>query len=178
MSTRQNNGKTLCPPPMMLSRHGRGAIRQAWSALMASGAGLAFEEIRLSWIETPSFAWDGKPQTGAAPAPQPHGYLYGGNLLKWVDEYAWITSLRDSPGRRFVTVDTNRVAFHRSVRKGAILRFDIRQCRKGNTLVQYKTMSFRKTPSMATKSASSTPPSPTPVSTTRGASWRFDTAGE
>jgi acyl-CoA hydrolase len=75
-----------------------------------------------------------------------YGYLFGGNLLKWVDEYAWIAAVRDYPGRRFVTIGMNRVEFHRSVRQGAILRFDIRQSRKGNTSVQYEANVFSEDP--------------------------------
>lgn len=75
-----------------------------------------------------------------------YGYLFGGNLLKWVDEYAWIAAVRDYPGRRFVTIGMNRVEFHRSVREGAILRFDIRQSRKGNTSVQYGANVFSEDP--------------------------------
>ncbi|MBT3059448.1 MAG: acyl-CoA thioesterase [gamma proteobacterium symbiont of Ctena orbiculata] len=66
-----------------------------------------------------------------------YGYLFGGNLLKWVDEYAWIAAVHDYPGRRFVTIGMDRVEFHRSVREGTILRFDIRQGRKGVTSLQY-----------------------------------------
>jgi acyl-CoA hydrolase len=75
-----------------------------------------------------------------------YGYLFGGNLLKWVDEYAWIAAVRDYPGRRFVTIGMNRVEFHRSVREGVILRFEIAQCRKGNTSVQYEANVFSEDP--------------------------------
>ncbi len=75
-----------------------------------------------------------------------YGYLFGGNLLKWVDEYAWIAAVRDYPGRRFVTIGMNRVEFHRSVREGAILRFDIQQGRKGRTSIQYEANIFSEDP--------------------------------
>jgi len=75
-----------------------------------------------------------------------YGYLFGGNLLKWVDEYAWIAAVREYPGRRFVTIGMDRVEFHRSVREGAILRFDIRQCRKGNTSVRYEANVYAEDP--------------------------------
>jgi acyl-CoA hydrolase len=75
-----------------------------------------------------------------------YGYLFGGNLLKWVDEYAWIAAVRDYPGRRFVTVGMDRVEFHRSVREGTILRFDISQRRKGETSVQYAANVFAEDP--------------------------------
>ena len=75
-----------------------------------------------------------------------YGYLFGGNLLKWIDEYAWIAAVRDYPGRKFVTIGMDRVEFHRSVREGAILRFDIHQSRKGNTSVQYAANVFSEDP--------------------------------
>ena len=52
------------------------------------------------------------------------GYLFGGFLLKWVDEIAWIAASRDHPGCSFVTVTMDRVEFRRGVRQGAVLRFD------------------------------------------------------
>jgi acyl-CoA hydrolase len=75
-----------------------------------------------------------------------YGYLFGGNLLKWVDEYAWIAAVRDYPGRRFVTIGMDRVEFHRSVREGTILRFDIAQGKKGNTSVRYDATVFAEDP--------------------------------
>jgi acyl-CoA hydrolase len=53
-----------------------------------------------------------------------YGYLYGGNLLKWVDEIGWIAASRDYPGYNFVTVAMDRVEFRKSVREGTILRFE------------------------------------------------------
>ncbi|MCU7866572.1 MAG: acyl-CoA thioesterase [Candidatus Thiodiazotropha sp. (ex Lucinoma borealis)] len=75
-----------------------------------------------------------------------YGYLFGGNLLQWVDEYAWIAAVHDYPGRRFVTIGMDRVEFHRSVRKGTILRFDIQQSHKGRTSVQYLAKVFAQDP--------------------------------
>ena len=66
-----------------------------------------------------------------------YGYLFGGNLLQWVDEISWIAVSLDYPGSRFVTVAMDRVEFHKSVRDGSILRFDVRRTRVGNTSVQY-----------------------------------------
>jgi len=65
------------------------------------------------------------------------GYLFGGNLLQWVDEISWIAASLDYPGSNFVTVAMDRVEFHKSVRDGSILRFDVRRTRVGNTSVQY-----------------------------------------
>ena len=66
-----------------------------------------------------------------------HGYLYGGNLLKWIDEYAWIAATLDFPRSRFVTVALDKVSFNKGVNNGAILRFDINKSLEGNTSVQY-----------------------------------------
>ena len=66
-----------------------------------------------------------------------YGYLFGGNLLQWVDETAWIAASLDYPGCSFVTVAMDKVEFRKSVREGAILRIDAQRSRAGNTSVQY-----------------------------------------
>lgn len=66
-----------------------------------------------------------------------NGYLYGGNLLKWIDEYAWIAATLDYPGSSFVTVALDKVNFKKSVNEGAILKFNIERSNTGNTSVQY-----------------------------------------
>lgn len=66
-----------------------------------------------------------------------YGYLFGGNLLKWVDEYAWIAASLDTPGCKFVTIGMDRVEFRKGVRKGAILRFDVQKAKQGTTSVTY-----------------------------------------
>ncbi|QNN24171.1 acyl-CoA thioesterase [Planctomycetales bacterium ZRK34] len=65
------------------------------------------------------------------------GDLYGGNMLKWVDEIAWIAATRDYPGCRFVTIAMDRVEFHNPVALGAILRFEVAPARAGKTSVRY-----------------------------------------
>ena len=72
-----------------------------------------------------------------------YGYLYGGTLLKWVDEVAWIASSLDFPGCKFVTVAMDRVEFKKSVRQGSILRFDVGRTREGTTSVHYAVNVFR-----------------------------------
>lgn len=67
-----------------------------------------------------------------------NGYLFGGNLLKWVDEYAWIAASLEFPGCNFVTIAMNNVIFKKSIKEGSILKFDIRLSSTGNTSVQYK----------------------------------------
>jgi acyl-CoA hydrolase len=71
-----------------------------------------------------------------------YGYLFGGFLLKWVDEIAWIAASRDYPGCRFVTVAMNSVEFHRGVHQGDVLRFNAREHERGRTSVQYAVSAF------------------------------------
>lgn len=66
-----------------------------------------------------------------------YGYLFGGFLLMWVDEIAWIAASRDNPGCRFVTVAMDRVEFHRGVNQGAVLRFDAAESCRGNSSLTY-----------------------------------------
>lgn len=67
-----------------------------------------------------------------------YGFLYGGNMLQWVDEYAWIAATFDFPHCRFVTIGMDKVEFKHSVQQGTILRFDINLIRQGNTSVTYQ----------------------------------------
>jgi acyl-CoA hydrolase len=71
-----------------------------------------------------------------------YGDLFGGVLLKWVDEIAWIAASRDHPGCRFVTVAMDRVEFHRSVPQGVLLRFDAFESRRGTTSISYSVQVF------------------------------------
>ncbi|NQU85396.1 MAG: acyl-CoA thioesterase [Mariniphaga sp.] len=66
-----------------------------------------------------------------------NGYLFGGNLLKWVDEYAWIAASLEFPGCSFVTIAMDNVVFKKSVKEGSILKFDIRLKETGHTSVKY-----------------------------------------
>jgi len=54
-----------------------------------------------------------------------HEYLFGGQLLKWVDEFALVAAARDYPGYTLVTRAMDKVDFRRRVANGAILRFCI-----------------------------------------------------
>ena len=64
-------------------------------------------------------------------------FLFGGNLLKFVDEVAWIAASLDFPGFNFVTIGMDRVEFRRSVREGTILQFQCERTKTGNTSVCY-----------------------------------------
>ena len=66
-----------------------------------------------------------------------YGYLFGGHLLKWIDEISWIAASRDYPGCKFVTAAMERVEFRKSVKEGTILRFWVERVKAGNTSVQY-----------------------------------------
>jgi acyl-CoA hydrolase len=66
-----------------------------------------------------------------------YGFLFGGYLLAWIDETAWIAASRDYPGCQLVTVGMREVAFKRSVREGALLRIEALRSRVGETSVSY-----------------------------------------
>jgi acyl-CoA hydrolase len=75
-----------------------------------------------------------------------HGFLFGGVLLKWVDEYAWIAAARDYPQCTLVTIAMDDIQFKERVLNGSILRFDIRHFRQGNTSVKYTVEVFSDEP--------------------------------
>lgn len=66
------------------------------------------------------------------------GFLFGGNLLKWVDESAYITASLEFPGNRLVTVSLNEVNFKHPIQPGELLCFDVQLIRCGTTSVTYK----------------------------------------
>jgi acyl-CoA hydrolase len=66
-----------------------------------------------------------------------YGYLFGGYLLQWVDETAYIAASLDYPGSNFVTIAMDRVEFRKSIRQGAILRLEANRQRVGTTSVGY-----------------------------------------
>ena len=67
-----------------------------------------------------------------------YGYLFGGTLLKWVDESAYICARIDHPGRSFVTVGMEKVAYKRRVELGSIVVLDVEKTRTGTTSVTYR----------------------------------------
>jgi acyl-CoA hydrolase len=70
------------------------------------------------------------------------GFLFGGNMLKWIDEFAYITANQEFPGNRFVTIALDNVAFHHPVTGGEIIRFDVNRVRLGQTSAQYNVKVF------------------------------------
>ncbi len=67
----------------------------------------------------------------------PHGFLFGGYLLHWIDELAYITAMLEFPGYKLVTIGMENVEFKQSIHPGEVLRFDVKQIRLGNTSVRY-----------------------------------------
>lgn len=65
------------------------------------------------------------------------GYLFGGYLLMWVDEIAWMAATLEFPEHRFVTIGMDRVEFKHGVRQGTILKFQTTRTRTGNTSADF-----------------------------------------
>lgn len=67
-----------------------------------------------------------------------YGFLFGGWLLQWIDEFAWITAMVEYPGLRFVTVAMSDVQFRSRIHVGEVLRFTVDRVRAGTTSVSYR----------------------------------------
>jgi acyl-CoA hydrolase len=65
------------------------------------------------------------------------GFLFGGQLLKWIDEYAWLAAARDFPGTILVTRAMDNIQFRKRVCNGAILRFEIGVAKRGHSSITY-----------------------------------------
>ncbi|HOU37337.1 MAG TPA: acyl-CoA thioesterase [Treponemataceae bacterium] len=65
------------------------------------------------------------------------GNLFGGQLLKWVDEYAWLAATRDYCASVLVTRAMNNSEFSHAVPNGSILRFHMERVHEGRTSVRY-----------------------------------------
>ena len=66
-----------------------------------------------------------------------YGFLFGGQLLSWIDEASWIAATLDYPGCHFVTVGLDKVEFRHSVREGTILSIQSELVKEGATSVTY-----------------------------------------
>lgn len=66
-----------------------------------------------------------------------HGNLFGGQLLKWVDEFAWLGAARDFCGSILVTRAMENSEFKYSVPNGSILRFHVERQHVGTTSATY-----------------------------------------
>jgi acyl-CoA hydrolase len=65
------------------------------------------------------------------------GTLFGGHLLKWIDEFAYITASLEYPGNRFVTVALDKVVFKHRIAGAQVLRFLVEESTVGTTSVEY-----------------------------------------
>jgi len=75
-----------------------------------------------------------------------HGFLFGGQLLLWVDENAWLAAARENPGCRLVTRAMDHIDFTCSVPVGAILRFQVDEATRGRTSLRYSVDVFSDEP--------------------------------
>lgn len=67
-----------------------------------------------------------------------YGYLFGGYMLMWVDEAAWIAASLDYPDCQFVTIGMEKVEFRHKVQKGSILMLSVNEVKAGRTSVTYQ----------------------------------------
>lgn len=65
-----------------------------------------------------------------------NGVLFGGNLLKWIDEFAYITASLEYPKNKFVTIGLDSVVFKEPIESGAILCFDMTREKLGETSIK------------------------------------------
>lgn len=75
-----------------------------------------------------------------------HGYLFGGMMLKWVDENAWMAASRQYPGCTLVTVGMDACRFKHRVDNGSILRFHINKVQQGRTSASYSVNVYADSP--------------------------------
>ncbi len=66
-----------------------------------------------------------------------YGFLFGGKMLMWTDEVAWMAVSNEFPGLHFVTVGMSEVRFKRIVRPKTVLRFSCERVRIGTTSATY-----------------------------------------
>lgn len=71
-----------------------------------------------------------------------YGHLFGGQMLKWIDEYAYLVAVREFPGARLLTRAMDGVSFTRGVQVGSTLRFSICRSILGRTSVRYSVNVF------------------------------------
>lgn len=75
-----------------------------------------------------------------------YGFLFGGTMLKWVDEFAWIAATREFDNCRLVTIAMDDIQFREQVQNGEILRFNIAITGRGNTSLKYRVDVFAAEP--------------------------------
>lgn len=67
-----------------------------------------------------------------------YGFLFGGYMLMWVDEAAWIAASLERPDCHFVTIGMEKVEFRHKVQEGSILMLSVERRRVGRTSVTYQ----------------------------------------
>ncbi len=80
-----------------------------------------------------------------------HGYLFGGEMLKWLDEFAWMAGSREYPGATLVTVGIDNILFKHRVVNGSILRFVIEAEHIGEKSVTYNVNVYCDAPGASTE---------------------------
>ncbi|NVJ58824.1 MAG: acyl-CoA thioesterase [Gammaproteobacteria bacterium] len=65
------------------------------------------------------------------------GSLFGGNLLSWIDEVAYMTANLHFPNHRFVTIALDNVEFKNRIDCGEIICFTVTLQKQGNTSLNY-----------------------------------------
>ena len=75
-----------------------------------------------------------------------HGFLFGGQFLKWVDEHAWMVAARDFPGSFLVTRAMDDIEFKTPVANGSILRFHILPWKQGTSSITYAVEAYSDEP--------------------------------
>jgi len=71
-----------------------------------------------------------------------HGHLFGGKLLSWVDENAWIAATKDFPTCTLVTRAIDQIEFTNPIYCGSILRFEVSLIKKGSTSLRYSVIVY------------------------------------
>ncbi len=65
------------------------------------------------------------------------GSLFGGYLLMWIDEVAYVTANLHFPGHRFVTIALDNVVFKHRIECGEIICFEVTLEKQGQTSLTY-----------------------------------------
>jgi uncharacterized protein (TIGR00369 family) len=72
-----------------------------------------------------------------------HGYLFGGRLLEWLDEQAYIAAISQLvPRANLVTIGIDNVEFKHPVTQGSLLRFRSSNVHTGRTSLTVHTQVF------------------------------------
>jgi acyl-CoA hydrolase len=67
-----------------------------------------------------------------------YGSLFGGRMLAWVDEAAWIAASAEFPHCQLVTIAMDKVEFRQGVGDGTILKINCLLAKKGMTSLTYQ----------------------------------------